>query len=346
MGPVTRVALIRIEVYRPILRFLTSAGVRVEAHLERAGLPLRAFDRPEVLVPLHQTRLFLGAVARREGVDDLGLAAGSAAGLEEMGTFGTTVRGAPTVAALIETLILAVPSFNSGARWWVESHGATVSLCHTFVGRRDGIDSQAEQFTLGIALGTLRLAGGPRWRPHAIQLAVGDHRPRLDGHPLLGDVPLYLHPQVTKIAFDTTLLARRIAPLTPPAPPSLDVLSQWREYGPAARVADLVSQVLVTLSAGGRRPTIAATADALGLRVRTLQRWLAADGHTFDDLVDRDRLRTALYLLEQTDARVLDIALDLGYSDHAHFTRAFRRWTGVSPQAYRRGHAGAAAATG
>jgi AraC-like DNA-binding protein len=33
---------------------------------------------------------------------------------------------------------------------------------------------------------------------------------------------------------------------------------------------------------------------------------------------------------------VLDIALDLGYSDHAHFTRAFRRWTGMPPREFRR----------
>jgi AraC-like DNA-binding protein len=40
-------------------------------------------------------------------------------------------------------------------------------------------------------------------------------------------------------------------------------------------------------------------------------------------------------LLEDPDAKILDIAFQLGYSDPAHFTRAFRKWTSISPNAYR-----------
>jgi AraC-like DNA-binding protein len=41
-------------------------------------------------------------------------------------------------------------------------------------------------------------------------------------------------------------------------------------------------------------------------------------------------------LLHEPDATVTDIAFDLGYADVSHFSRAFHRWAGVSPRAYRR----------
>ena len=57
---------------------------------------------------------------------------------------------------------------------------------------------------------------------------------------------------------------------------------------------------------------------------------------SYERLVVQSRFATATQLLQNTDVTVLDVALDAGYSDHAHFTRAFRRWTGMSPSEFRR----------
>jgi AraC-like DNA-binding protein len=48
------------------------------------------------------------------------------------------------------------------------------------------------------------------------------------------------------------------------------------------------------------------------------------------------RLRQAADWLENTDKQVEEIAFDLGYTDASNFARAFRRQSGVSPQAFRR----------
>jgi AraC-like DNA-binding protein len=74
--------------------------------------------------------------------------------------------------------------------------------------------------------------------------------------------------------------------------------------------------------------------DFVGMSVRTLQRRLAGAGVSHDVLVAQTRFATAAAVLEQTSAKILDLALDLGYSDHANFTRAFRRWAGCSPREY------------
>ena len=84
------------------------------------------------------------------------------------------------------------------------------------------------------------------------------------------------------------------------------------------------------------RPNINRAAEAAGMSVRTLQRRLGDLGLTYGQLRDEVRLETACRLLDGSEVSVAQTALALGYSDPAHFTRAFTRWTGSTPQAYRR----------
>jgi len=79
----------------------------------------------------------------------------------------------------------------------------------------------------------------------------------------------------------------------------------------------------------------AAAAEAAGMSVRSLQRRLASEGLTFSQLVDEVRLEMAVPQLRDPDIRITDVAFGLGYSDPAHFTRAFSRWAGVAPSEYR-----------
>jgi len=98
--------------------------------------------------------------------------------------------------------------------------------------------------------------------------------------------------------------------------------------------AESIRQAIETLSCG-EYPSIRMTAAFVGMSVRTLQRRLAQAGASHHMLVAQARFATAAAVLEQTDAKILDLALHLGYSDHANFTRAFRRWTGCAPREYR-----------
>lgn len=82
------------------------------------------------------------------------------------------------------------------------------------------------------------------------------------------------------------------------------------------------------------RPTRERVAKRLNLSARTLQRRLNGCGVTFEDLVD-DYRRDHAFRLLTGPGTILEIAYAVGYSDPAHFTRAFKRWTGINPRAYR-----------
>jgi AraC-like DNA-binding protein len=113
----------------------------------------------------------------------------------------------------------------------------------------------------------------------------------------------------------------------------------WKSSAAARDFVASIRQAIERLSCGEDYPTIRTTAECVGMSVRTLQRRLAHAGASHHMLVAQARFATAAAVLERTDAKILELALDLGYSDHANFTRAFRRWAGCAPREYRSKHA-------
>ena len=68
-----------------------------------------------------------------------------------------------------------------------------------------------------------------------------------------------------------------------------------------------------------------------------LRRQLAEEGATFRKILEQCRMRAAAHYLRRTNAFTLsEIAFRIGYSDQSNFTRAFSRWAGVAPNAWRR----------
>ena len=77
-------------------------------------------------------------------------------------------------------------------------------------------------------------------------------------------------------------------------------------------------------------------ADATGMSARTLQRRLTDNGLKFHDLLNQAKFDHAKEMLLANQTSIAEVADSLGYSDAAHFTRAFRRWSGISPTEFRK----------
>jgi AraC-like DNA-binding protein len=76
-------------------------------------------------------------------------------------------------------------------------------------------------------------------------------------------------------------------------------------------------------------------AALFSMHSRTLNRRLREYGTSFRELVDASRYEIAQQMLEGTALDVGKIATALGYADASAFTRAFRRWSGTTPAAWR-----------
>ena len=81
--------------------------------------------------------------------------------------------------------------------------------------------------------------------------------------------------------------------------------------------------------------TIDAVARRLSTTARTLQRRLARSGTSFEELRDDARRQAAELYLSTTTLTIAEVTYLLGYSEPTAFHRAFRRWHGTTPQAFR-----------
>lgn len=85
----------------------------------------------------------------------------------------------------------------------------------------------------------------------------------------------------------------------------------------------------------GHIPEALEVAEQLHVSQRTLFRQLQAEGTSYRNLVDEVRQAIAEELLSRTQLTTEQIAPRLGYAESANFVRAFKRWTGLTPQRFR-----------
>lgn len=82
-------------------------------------------------------------------------------------------------------------------------------------------------------------------------------------------------------------------------------------------------------------PSLQGMAERLAVSARTLKRHLQQAGLSYRQLQDEERYQQARRLLVQSENSISEVAYRLGYNDVANFSKAFKRWSGMTPSAYR-----------
>ena len=92
----------------------------------------------------------------------------------------------------------------------------------------------------------------------------------------------------------------------------------------------------IWVALGEGSPTLSGIASALQLPTRTLQRRLAQEDTSFNAEADHVRSVMASALLRDRTVGIDEVAFVLGYSEASAFYRSFKRWTGRTPEQYRK----------
>lgn len=185
-----------------------------------------------------------------------------------------------------------------------------------------------------LALAGHRLTDGA-WRP--AELLLG-HRPPLSlaAWEAVCGAPVRVAPEGPAMVVAEATLSQPVhvglsraasraclEPLEPAAPP-------LRAPRVARRVAEALRRDL-----SGAAPTVEQIAGELALSARSLHRQLAAEGTSYQRVLDGLRRDEAIRLSLDEQRPFKAIAAAVGFSDPRCFRRAFKRWTGTTPQAFR-----------
>ncbi|WP_138465816.1 AraC family transcriptional regulator [Poseidonocella sp. HB161398] len=317
---------VRASALAPIRACVEHAGGRIAPVLRAAALPPEILDRPDLVLPLADHYAVLEAAARETGRGAFGARMGAAARIGMLGPYGAQSLAAPTLGAaiaragaLLNAMMqtdtdLVLIRLRDGVKWSMVFH------------TRGGAGRyQNELLAIGYQLDLMRHFLGPGWRPACLHLRPSGAAPRAELERIFR-APVRIGEAVPGIAFDP----RCLATLAPAGPETAEAAAA--EPMPADALPTIRAAIRLELLSG--RPGIDRVAARMGMSRRSLQRRLAAAGSSYGGLLGAELCREAGALLA-AGGPVGEIADRLGYADPAHFTRAYRRWTGFAPREHR-----------
>lgn len=329
------IPLCRASALLPFVRFCEAIGAPVSRQLSDSGLSLDAVETPEALFPLARGFSFAGRVAREEGLAQLGFIVGMNTRFQELGAFGRFVLHSGTLHDALGKVSGIIQLYNSAQRIWLEQEDEKTLICTAYQPKLDAGWRFGEQFTLTLLINCIRVAAGQRWLPLDIRLTPSIFDLVGGKADILG-MPVSRSLAHSALVVDSALLRVPMERLLREGPAAAEGdLSALAASAPPTDFAGSVAY-LSRMALAERLPPLEGVAAAMGVSVRTLQRRLAEHGLEFSTIIDGVRRDQAMALLGDGSRDLTGIALDLGYSDATSFSRAFRRWTGVSPGRFRR----------
>jgi AraC-like DNA-binding protein len=312
---------------------LNRRGADPRRILERHEIDPASFIDPDAPIACASAAHMLEYCSERLDDPLFGIRLGEAQSPDVFGAVTALARAAPTYRKALQALIDYLPVLHSpeGGVQVLEA-AATAEIRWSCNGELNVIQ-QANGHGFVLMLKTLRMLGGEHFRPLYLRVGFDIDAAGLEA--------LRERAGCKVLRSDENAIGLPLDVLERPTP-SADALVYELLGGYLARVRAAAAPSLKAQVEGYARGalgtgacTVERCAARLGLSARTLQKRLTAEGLRFAEIVETQRLAMAKQALRAGAESLDEVALSLGYSDQTCFGRAFKRWTGVTPQAFR-----------
>jgi AraC-like DNA-binding protein len=316
---------------------IEAAGGDVERVLRAVPIERKRLLSPHGYMPSADFARLLEEAAAVTGDDCFGLHFGARFNPKDVGPLAYVILHSPTIGAALANAARYLRVHNEGATVAYVRQPPLAYLQHVLTAVPADLRRQHAEYSMAIALRTIRLIAGSAWSPLEVQF---EHKAPADAseHVRLFGAPVTFGCPAGALVVDLEFADREIPAADARLYPILarHLEEMLRTLPPEDTFLASLRQAIGEALQHGK-PGLGEVARALALGPRTLQRRLAESKVAFKSLVDDTRRRLALRYLEDPKHTLADVAYLLGYSETSAFNRAFRRWTSVTPLQYRRG---------
>lgn len=324
---------------RPLIGWLKEQEIDYLPFLNKAGIPFEALAQPEHSITPSQEICFIQSVVQSLKRPELGLVIGPLYHLSSYGMLGlaamTSVDLKSCFRVILDNIVLTWTYFR--VRFYTEDGTAYLQMDPV----RDLGDTL--QFMIDRDLSAAyRIAIEALGKNLPLSHVEFKH-PETKYSGLYEDIfkcPIEFNADYNRFAFDPKWLDEALAQSDPET--SQIFTAQCRSIATTLKKKYSFTEHVRYHLMNSRQesPTLDTISGILHTTPRTIQRKLAKENISFQELLDDVRISVSSEYLIATQLTIEEISGRVGYSDAAAFSNAFKRWTGVSPNAYRRNHGG------
>jgi AraC-like DNA-binding protein len=295
------IPLVRLSAINPFLKELASRDVDAGMLLEEHGLPPQIPASSELFVSALSMYSLVERAAELAGDPYLGALVGSKLDLLAWEPISQAARAAGTVGELLNRFIMNAKDHASSVQYRLEIAGNRATFSFRRVLEPPFDPAQNDAFYLGLMTRLMKSATGDAWEPESVLITMSDTEAAPTEFRNMRIV------KGDRLGFRMTM-------------PTEWLFERFEKSSFNRRVEES-SHTLPPRSL-----------------IESVHRALAPHIHEGDLTVDRAAKLCGIDKrpLANSDQKILDIAAKVGFSDPTVFSRAFKSWTGQSPQAFRK----------
>lgn len=339
--PADKQARFSVTFLRNLVFYSANRGIDVTELCERAGTSPAVLDAPDDFVDGAIVAQAWEAAIEMTGDEQLGLHMGEAFHPSYLGLLGFAMQTCETAGEAVDLMI----------RYWnLMGNGSTVSTARE--GNQMLVQLQVTELpgnflcwsrhpaesSLSAFLAIWRALTGRSLPLRDVASTYGKPSRTGEYERIFGRAVRF-SAEANLLAFDAEAWDWRVlqanAALRGPLEREINDRLQTQAQSAAGRVRQEIGKRL-----RGAVPDVGEIAAALGQSVRALQRDLQQEDTTFREVLDGLREDLAREHLKGKDTPIGEVSFVLGFSEPSAFHRSFRKWTGQTPQEFRRAYPG------